>query len=297
MIDKKLVIIEGNSITGLRDLSSDEILRLDRNLEVLRGFLRHYMLIEYVRVNYKAFHGCLEKQFLSSTPYQKSLLEYPFTDFLLNLNSTLLNFLMSVRTLLDHMETNIKRSCGGDSDNFKYLKKLQSDEYDNTFSYPFMYKLRNYVQHCGMPPISFELNDSIDHDNNSIDGEFNVHFEREILLKESLVWGSVKSLLEKQPDKINVVTMVDSHFSSISNICLSYIEHDSLASIITAKEEILKLIGQSDGYYLDNYSIMKAEKDTNDSVFFNFKGIPASLLEKINNFLDWKSSFEKLTTP
>jgi len=68
-----------------------------------------------------------------------------------NLNRLMLNFLSAFRTFLDHTQTNLDRTYGKESENFKIFKKTRSSYYDNYFSYRFLDKLRNYSQHMGMP--------------------------------------------------------------------------------------------------------------------------------------------------
>lgn len=73
----------------------------------------------------------------------------------LDINRVLLNLLASVRMYLDHTETSIKRRHGDTSQNWNNFKQACSSAYDGLFSYRFLYKLRNYAQHCGLPLSSF----------------------------------------------------------------------------------------------------------------------------------------------
>ena len=57
-------------------------------------------------------------------------------------------FLFEFRTCLDHMETEIKRAYGEDSDLWKIFKEGTSSAYDNHIEYAFTSHLRNCSQHC-----------------------------------------------------------------------------------------------------------------------------------------------------
>jgi len=66
-------------------------------------------------------------------------------------NRHVLNVLTSFRMYLDHLETDIKRAFGADSRETESFQKACVHEYDSNPSYGFVYKLRNYTQHCGLP--------------------------------------------------------------------------------------------------------------------------------------------------
>ena len=57
-------------------------------------------------------------------------------------------FLFEFRTCLDHMETEIKRVYGEDSELWKIFKDGTSNAYDKHPEYAFTYHLRNCSQHC-----------------------------------------------------------------------------------------------------------------------------------------------------
>lgn len=57
-------------------------------------------------------------------------------------------FLFEFRTCLDHMETEIKRAYGEDSDLWKIFKTGTSSAYDDHIEYAFTSHLRNCSQHC-----------------------------------------------------------------------------------------------------------------------------------------------------
>ncbi len=110
-------------------------------------------------------------------------------DFIaLNINRLLLNYIFSFRTYIDHLETFLKRQFGGSSQEVKDFKKLTGNFYDNHFEYRFVYKLRNYAQHCGLPMDYFSINPSIF--NNIYDVKIITQFDPKSLLVKFDGWGS-----------------------------------------------------------------------------------------------------------
>ncbi|MDP9176276.1 MAG: hypothetical protein M3O61_01210 [Gemmatimonadota bacterium] len=67
------------------------------------------------------------------------------------LNRALVNFLTAMRLYLDHTETRLKRRYGNKAPVVRAFTTAASREFDDSAAYRILYKLRNYVQHCGLP--------------------------------------------------------------------------------------------------------------------------------------------------
>jgi hypothetical protein len=67
------------------------------------------------------------------------------------LMSQIMNWLMSFRLYLDHAETELKRRFGKDSAHVHRFTDQTHECYDGSIGYRFIYRFRNYVQHCGAP--------------------------------------------------------------------------------------------------------------------------------------------------
>ncbi|GAB4043144.1 hypothetical protein [Spirosoma litoris] len=113
----------------------------------------------------------------------------------IELNRHMLNFLSSMRSYLDHSETFLKRQFGDKSKEYKEYKLLTSSLYDNNFHYRFIYKLRNYAQHCGVPINSFRTTANIT--NNIVKTEVIIEFNIKEFLNNFDGWGATlkKNLL------------------------------------------------------------------------------------------------------
>lgn len=81
---------------------------------------------------------------------QKDIKNLTSRDISLNINKDLLNFLAASRFYLDYMDRSIKTRFGKQSDLVMKFKSYCSIEYDNSFSYRFIYHLRNHAQHKGI---------------------------------------------------------------------------------------------------------------------------------------------------
>ena len=139
-------------------------------------------------------------------------------------NMYLLNFFTAMRTYLDHVETRIKRWYGDKSPEVAQFKSAVSKQYDTTDSYAFVYKLRNYSQHCGMPIGGIALSASVAPDKEIfgtlVDGSgsraLRVYFDRDNLLREFDSWGAkVKSYLSAQDKEIEVTVHINNAFASL----------------------------------------------------------------------------------
>jgi hypothetical protein len=86
----------------------------------------------------------------------------------IRLTLALANWLTSVRWLLDHTEARLL----GAPESLQRVKEAMSREFDAHFAYRFTCKLRDYITHCDLPPISIHVsskfadaqrNDSLTH--------------------------------------------------------------------------------------------------------------------------------------
>lgn len=158
-------------------------------------------LIQSVQINVQEFlHSIVNyaSDFLES----KDMNEEKFDFISLNFSRQLLNILSMFRSLLDHTDFSLSREFGENSDQFIKWKSVQSEQYDNFFEYRLFYKLRNYCQHIGVPPIHISFTDSAEQEGIA----FRLDLQRDRLLDERSVWN--KQLLhdlESAPENIPVI--------------------------------------------------------------------------------------------
>lgn len=133
----------------------------------------------------------------------------------LNINRLFLNYVFSFRTYIDHLETFLKRTFGDTSNEVIAFKKLTAELYDNHFEYRFIYKLRNYAQHCGLPIDVFNINPSIYE--GVYDVKINIEFDPDLLLVKFHAWGTqLKKELSEIKVNLCVITIANT-FLEITN--------------------------------------------------------------------------------
>lgn len=118
----------------------------------------------------------------------------------LSLFSSVVNFLTAMRLYLDHEEAQVKRSFGHASEQVRQFTAATAKAFDARPGYRFCYKLRNFVQHCGVPPLRLD-------GTNEFDGEVvtartaDVLLGRDALLQDYEAWGAhVRRDLQEMPE-------------------------------------------------------------------------------------------------
>lgn len=279
---------EVNKINEIRPLTREEIGRYDAQKNILMEFVNDFALVEYVRLNYESFMELLDETVVKVASEPSFIGSYPFKTFPFLLNTRILNYMMSVKTLLDHMETSINRRYGGGSTELAEFKMLTAKEYDGKFSYRFMYKLRNFVQHCGMPPLSYTISKSLDETSSTVSIELIVYFLRDELIRGFSKWGvPVKAELTQMDESFPIMPIFNEHINSIFKVYVSFNEKYHMAKTLKAKEYILNFIGESENYIDDEYIIAKIKK-TEAGLNISKKTIPTSVFEKISDFFKIK---------
>lgn len=141
---------------------------------------------------------------------------YEFDYLFVDINRLILNFLSSVRTYLDHTETRLKREYGSSSEEYLLFQTETAKAYDEYFEYRFLYKLRNFSQHCGLPAGSAAIN-AFQDENLIHRDSMNVFFKRDTLLSKFDKWGKVVEIdLKGMPDQFDVLPLVKRYLQTFT---------------------------------------------------------------------------------
>lgn len=182
---------------------------------------------------------------LNIQEFLKSIVNYA-TDFLesndmneekfdfisLNFSRQFLNILSMFRSFLDHTDFSLSREFGKDSTQLKKWKSILSEQYDSFFEYRLFYKLRNYCQHIGVPPMHIEYTNSADEDGIS----FRLDLQRDQLLEEKSVWNTqLIQDLESAPDRIPVIDSLNNWSECFRTISKTLLEIKKEAASEAAK--------------------------------------------------------------
>jgi hypothetical protein len=125
------------------------------------------------------------------------------------LRTWLFNWLLSFRAYLDHTQRRLTKRYGKNSAQLKAFKDATAAEFDGHWSYRFMYKLRDYAQHCDFPSLDLSVREK-----NPKPGTLNIEvaleFDRDELLGSWDDWTPhVEPELQAQPEKFPAAAHLD----------------------------------------------------------------------------------------
>lgn len=192
--------------TTIKRLDIDDVRKTLQALEMIAKYsteIRPYVILES---NYWDL-------IIFAKQFRESYFESPFTydqniDETFDIaNKCVLNFLSSMRTYLDHSETILKRSYGKDSEQVKQFKTNCSKIYDTYPSYRFLYKLRNFAQHCVLPITTIVVKHTkVEGTTNNFTSDISINISRDKLLTEFKEWGEqVKNEIQAYPSSIDII--------------------------------------------------------------------------------------------
>ncbi|MGF9876770.1 Uncharacterized protein BC141101_01204 [Bacillus toyonensis] len=280
-----VVINEGRKLTRVSELSNEIYSEYALHLAKVNRFENDLSLYMTVELNYQEIHSTIQKyseQFQKNSQMSWVLIRR----IILDINRRVLNYLSTFRTYLDHAEYLLKKEYGKDSEQVKKFKEVCSKEYDNNFAYRFLYKLRNYSQHCGMPVGNVSLGQRANKDN-GIDYSLIVTFDRDELLRSYDSWGNpVKGELEKLPPGIVVNEYLEELQECIKRIqsCLMEFRVDELRESVDYIRNLINPLEKYEG----TPCIMDFSKMKQDDGDIGLRWFPIHIIQMFDDILDGK---------
>ena len=134
----------------VRHLSSNEEEDCRAAIEILSDFERNRDLLDLVAANLEAVREEFDAFELRAKTVRKGALVHDPNEHR-RLQRVVLNFLNAVRLYLDHRQTHLTRRFGKDSPELRAFNDCRRSQHQRIPEYAFVYELRNYVTHCGMP--------------------------------------------------------------------------------------------------------------------------------------------------
>jgi hypothetical protein len=278
-----LGIVSDKEISEIRPLEDVEYQEIVIARNKLNYFATKHELFRLVDANYMEYKTALTK---CSKMYRENASRAKlFLDgMVFDLNRLVLNFLSAVRTFLDHAETKLKTTYGEESENFKVFKKSCSLCFDNCFSYRFLYKLRNYSQHVGMPITGLQTSSELVHVNpKEIEHKLGATVLKSDLLSDlKFNWGQykkydkfgnskeikIKDEISRLPDQIDINPYINELMHCIEKINATLCE----------KEEFIELLQHT--AFLDKFVKEASIRDGTPCIFVQVQDI--SNTEKLN---------------
>jgi len=136
----------------------------------------------------------------------------------LEINQRILNILTSIKSYEEHIKYKVSKLWGDSREHIKKYEEIDSSLYDKFFSYRFLKRLRNYVQHRDLPVkcVSYPIM-SVGFEPRQI--AFTV---APIMFKHYLLefdsWSTVKKDIEEQDDKIDVNLIMEEAFRVFTSL-------------------------------------------------------------------------------
>jgi len=185
----------------IRPVGEEELARITSAVKQVGDFAANSSLYEICDANYKELTGHYEKV---RSEYQATHnMEDPIgSNILTELNRLLMNYLSSYKSMIDHYQTRYTRLDRQGTKWLQSFKLYTSKHYE--FSFAYFYKLRDYVQHCGLPLGGVNAGFHRD-ERGGVVTEFSVYFDRDKLLSTSDRWHGVRRDLQAQPQQTSFV--------------------------------------------------------------------------------------------
>jgi hypothetical protein len=199
-------------------------------------------LIEIVRRNLAAFENCVrDLSMRQPEPGGRGRLQREGS---IDVNRHFLNFLAAVRQLLDHTETRLKRDYAETPEVFEVFRKRTVAAFDSVFAYRFLYKLRNFSQHCGAPVGVVDFESKVIDSTGMTMHTLHLLFDAEQLLRNGGdVWGPVRADLRKLGSRFPVdplprefMTELEAIWESVRQVERPHLEASAEVTLETVKE-------------------------------------------------------------
>ena len=241
---RELGVVEEGKITAIRKLSDLEYTESKKAIMQIRQFLSDQQLYLIAFYNYNDYIDLLTR-YLDEYSKNPTVYSLSMDNVILEINRYILNYLSSVRTFLDHTETNLKKRYGRDSIIVKRFKEACSECQDTSFSFRFISKLRNYAQHCGMPLGRLSIKSKEDPPySKKVSIVLDVEFHRDMLLTYDK-WGSkLKKEIQKLPPSFGVNHHLREMMQCLQKINFIVVE-DSLRDLRISVKIVQKLINET----------------------------------------------------
>src|SRR6266508_538689 len=208
--------------TILRDIGEEEFARCTEAKARLLSWLTDQRMFQVLRLNYQEFEAAVML-------YHQRLFEGkgdidPQPAFF-NLNRIVLNYLSMVRAFLDNTETRLKRRYGGESPRVIAFKEACASAYDAHFAYRFIYRLRNYCQHCGLP-VKTDFLAEPHPETGTPEYKLFVECERDRLLSDWKGWGPVRQDIERCEPTFPIGPLLKGMLECLEEINAALVEAD-----------------------------------------------------------------------
>jgi hypothetical protein len=202
-----------------RELSEREYEEYTRAIARLARFVDDQQRFDLVREGFGGYKLLVQNyaQKYARQPRLNLIIQAEISN---RVNGKLRNFFSEFRAFLDYTETHLKTHYGEGSKEFSGFNAACSMEYDTSVSYRFLYKLRSYGQHSGVPLNSVSIT-SGDFDPALEDyrNHLLLEVDRDRLLDASSHWAAkVKQDIKGFPPRFELDPHIENMYMSLERI-------------------------------------------------------------------------------
>lgn len=157
------------------------------------------------------------------------------------------NFLSSTTAFLDQVETQLRRIHGEGSPELNTWDEKRKSLHAKSFSYRFLYQLRNFAQHCSLPFSSFNIAGERSSENAPLLFKINAMILRDGLFGVGFNWKkSVEAEIRDQPTEFELLFLIPEYLHILRQLCLEAVQLHSMqlaecASYLDAVHRTLKI--------------------------------------------------------
>lgn len=139
------------------------------------------------------------------------------------------NFLSSTSAFLAQTETQLRRIHGRDSPEFKAWDEKRKNFHASSFSYRFLYELRNFAQHCSLPFSTFNIAGKRASEDAPILFNINAMILRDGLFGAGFDWKkSVEAEIRELPTEFELLFFIPEYFYILCQLCLDVVQLHSV---------------------------------------------------------------------
>lgn len=260
--------------TFIRPLTAEEVSRYRDGVQHLGDVKASLDLLPLVQTNFAHLAKVIDQ--ILVTP-GSDLMDFETRRTAgVEVNRLLANFLSSARLFLDHSETRLARRYGRNSEEFRAFKDATAAEFDSRAEYRIMSKLRNYIQHCGMPLQQIAVSSRYDPDTKESTYRVAVELSVEHLLSQYNEWGKARADLTASAEDIPLKPLLAPYADSLERIEAAMLRAEK-AALHRSAEYVAQLLAQAGSQWLDVTVATKIDHDAKRSTF-KFLEPPRELL-------------------
>jgi hypothetical protein len=165
-----------------------------------------------------SYREFVKKELIPGPGYiQKSI------DRMVVLTQRINNFLSSASSFLNNTEIKVDKVFGGGSCQSNLWNEYRRGLHKDSFSYRFMYELRNYSQHYGLPmsAANFDVANMLE---NTPSVNLSMSIYRESLLEENFNWKKLESEIRKLEKNTDIGPYLEEYMGILKKLIIKYLD-------------------------------------------------------------------------